>query len=295
VVATALAPADARRLWQVYEPYHAIVYFAVDGHRFYSEAGLKGGWMGYFASRSAAMGPVGPEVVLATFYNFHPRMVHRAIPDAWKFSSPEVVLDARLRVADEGLRGALGDLITSDHVTAARDLAWQAVEAARPEGRSLFAAHAALDRPTESHLSLWLAATCLREHRGDGHVATLVAEEVGGLEAHILISEAGSVPAEMLRQFRGWSDEEWAVAVEGLSARGLLDESGHLTDLGRELHERIERRTDELALEPLLVPGSDGFKELFEHLRILTDAILDSGAFPYPNPIALIRYSGGSR
>jgi hypothetical protein len=237
------------------------------------------------------MGPVGPEVVLATFYNFHPRMVYRAIPDAWKFSSPEAVLGARLRVADEGLRAALGDLVESDHVTAARDLAWRAVEAARPEGRPLFAAHAALERPKEAHLSLWLAATCLREHRGDGHVATLVAEGVSGLEAHILISEAGSVSAEMQRQFRGWSEEEWDAAVDTLSARGVLDATGRLTDLGRDLHERIERRTDELALEPLLVLGKNGFEELFGHLRVLTDAILEWGGFPYPNPIALTRYA----
>jgi hypothetical protein len=290
-VTSLLAPSDARRLWQLYEPYHGVVYFATDAHRNYSEAGLKGGWMGYFASRAAAMGPVGPEVVLATFYNFHPRMVFRAIPDAWTFSSTEAVLDARLRVADEGLRAALGDLVESDHVTSARDLAWRAVEACRPEGRPLFAAHSALDRPDEPHLSLWLATTCLREHRGDGHVATLVAEGIGGLEAHVLISEAGSVPAEMQRQFRGWSEEEWDAAVESLSQRGLLDEAGHLTELGRDLHERIERRTDELALEPLLVLDKDGFEELFGHLRVLTDAILEWGGFPYPNPIALTRYA----
>ena len=81
-------PAPARALWRRYEPYHAVVYFAPEGREQYSAAGLKGGWMGYFASRSAAMGPVPAEVVTATFYVFHPGMVARAIPDAWRLSSP---------------------------------------------------------------------------------------------------------------------------------------------------------------------------------------------------------------
>jgi len=86
-----------RAMWKVLEPCHAMIYFAAEARAAYSEAGLKGYWMGYFASRSAAMGPVGPEVVAATFYNFHPRMVARAIPDAWRFdarrSLDDVVLD----------------------------------------------------------------------------------------------------------------------------------------------------------------------------------------------------------
>ena len=45
-----------------------------------SEAGLRGFWMGYFAARSAPMGPVAAPVVTATFFNFNPMMVERALP-----------------------------------------------------------------------------------------------------------------------------------------------------------------------------------------------------------------------
>ncbi|HET9005763.1 MAG TPA: hypothetical protein VFQ04_03525, partial [Actinomycetes bacterium] len=72
----------ARRMWQALETLHMTVYFAPEPRDAYRRAGLRGGWMGYFASRAAAMGPVPAEVVMATFYNFHPRMVRRAIPDA---------------------------------------------------------------------------------------------------------------------------------------------------------------------------------------------------------------------
>ena len=41
-------------------------------------------------------------------------------------------------------------------------------------GRPLYAGHAALPWPTDELLALWHAASLLREHRGDGHVATLL-------------------------------------------------------------------------------------------------------------------------
>ncbi|HJU01185.1 MAG TPA: hypothetical protein VJ966_08275, partial [Actinomycetes bacterium] len=100
--------ATARRMWQALETLHMTVYWAPEPPEAYRRAGLRGGWMGYFASRSAAMGPVPPEVVMATFYNFHPRMVRRAIPDAWGFASPERVLAARREGADAALRRLLG-------------------------------------------------------------------------------------------------------------------------------------------------------------------------------------------
>src|SRR5262245_66460441 len=85
----------ARQMWRVLERYHAMIYFAPEAREAFTAAGLKGYWMGYFASRAAALGSVPANVVAATFYNFHPHMVARAIPDAWSFSSPERILAAR--------------------------------------------------------------------------------------------------------------------------------------------------------------------------------------------------------
>ena len=50
-------------------------------------------------------------VVTALFYNFHPQMVARAIPDAWSYASPAALLDARLAAMDGAMRRVLaGDL-----------------------------------------------------------------------------------------------------------------------------------------------------------------------------------------
>ena len=278
-------------MWQLLEPVHAVVYFAPESREAYSGAGLKGGWMGYFASRAAAMGPVPPEMVIATFYNFHPRMVRRAIPDAWTFSTPEKVLRARLDVADKALRRLLGREIESDHVRAAADLARRVAEAAEPPGRPLFAAHAALSWPDQTHLVLWHAATLLREHRGDGHVAALLANEIDGLEAHVLIATDYETPAEMQRANRGWSEEEWAAAEDGLLVRGLIDASG-LTDAGRRLRARIEDTTDRLALPPFAAVGARDCETLEAHLIEINRILTAGAAVPFPNPMGLTPASG---
>ncbi len=152
----------ARRMWWALEPYHAMVYFAPEARAAYGAAGLKGGWMGYFASRSAPMGPVPAEVVVATFYHFHPRLVHRAIPDAWTLSSPERVLAARYEGADTALRRLLGPVGGAAGLAEAAGLARRAAEGCDPAGRALFAGHASLPWPDGPRLALWHAATPTR-------------------------------------------------------------------------------------------------------------------------------------
>ena len=128
--------AMARHMWRALETLHMTVYFAPEPRDAYRRVGLRGGWMGYFASRSAAMGPVPAEVVMATFYNFHPRMVRRAIPDAWGFAPPERVLAARFEGADAALRRLLGGWVEGPEVEEAAGWPgrpWRA--RTRPAGR----------------------------------------------------------------------------------------------------------------------------------------------------------------
>lgn len=281
------APADARRLWRVLEPLHALIYFAPEALDHYRQVGLKGGWMGYFASRSAPMGPVPPQVVTATFFNFAPPMVERAIPDAWALAEPATILSARLAAADIALRRLLGDDIASPEVAEAAEIARAATEVATTEGRPLFGGHAALAWPDEPHLRLWHAATLLREHRGDGHVAVLTAESVTGLEAHILIVGQGVMPRSTMQAVRGWTDEEWDAAAEGLRSRNLIDGDDELTDEGRDLRTRVEARTDRLAVTPYSKLGGQRTERLYELARPLALRIVDQGGLPIPNPVGV--------
>jgi hypothetical protein len=280
-------PSTARRLWLLLEPLNAVVYFAPEAKPAYEQVGLRGYWMGYFASRSAAMGPVPPEVVIATFYNFHPDMVRRAIPDAWSLATPEAILAARLEVAGAGLRRLLGPAATAPQVAEAAELAMAAARAVDLGGRPLFAAHVGLDAPDDPLLALWHAACCLREHRGDGHVATLLMEGVDGCEAHVLLAAQGIVEPARQQERRGWSEQEWAVATERLVERRLLTAEGELTEVGHSLRAEIEDRTDALAVAPYAALGEERVEQLEAALTVLADASDPSAGIPYPNPIGL--------
>jgi len=277
----------ARRMWRLLEPYHAVIYFAPEAKERYEAAGLKGGWMGYFASRGAAMGPVSAEVIIATFYNFHPGRVRRAIPDAWRYSSPDKVLAARFDAADAALRRLLGEDVDGDAIRQAATLARAASLLCTPEGRPLFSAHAALEWPSQPHLVLWHAATLLREFRGDGHVAALVAHQIDGCEAHVLVAAAGVVPAAMLRESRWWSEDEWDAAAGRLRDRELVDDAGALTLEGKELRAGIEDLTDALALPPFAALGDEECRKLEELMRPIVARIHAAHGIVYPNPIGL--------
>lgn len=280
--------AFARTVWQVLEPVHAVTYFAPESREANRAVGLRGFWMGYFASRAAPLGAVAAGVVEAVFFNFHPAMVRRAVPDAWGFAAPDAVLRARAGAATAALRR-----VAPSAAAAAADtvpLLDRAVAAADGGGRPLFAANRdlAAQPPDDPVGALWQAATALREHRGDGHVAVLTAEGLDGCEAHVLHAACRQLPAAMLRDNRGWSEADWRAAEGRLAARGLLSADGGPTPEGRALRAHVEARTDALAVRPYraaLTTAEAG--RLVDRLTPLTDEVLAAGAIPFPNPMGL--------
>jgi hypothetical protein len=156
-------------------------------------------------------------------------------------------------------------------------------------GRPLFAANAALEPPGGPHLRLWHAATMLREHRGDGHVAALVAAGIDGCEAHLTLAASGTVPVSELQPNRGWPDAEWAAARGRLAARGLLDAAGGATREGAEPRRWVEDRTDEAALAPWRAVGEERSQRLLELLDRPVGLVVEGGGVPFPNPMGLPR------
>ena len=246
-----------------------MIYFAPEATRSYSDLGIPP-TSGYFASRSAPMGPVCAEVVIATFFNFHPRVVRAAIPSVWSISTPEAVLEARVDSADAALRRMLGDAVGSPEMARAAELTHAVAERAaeRVGGRALFAGHARLPWPDSPHLVLWHAQTCLREFRGDGHIAALLLAEISPVEALVVHVASGEVPIDFLKSTRGWSEEEWDAGVERVRSRGWLNPQAggeatlSLSEAGTTVRQRVEDETDLLAQYPYEAIGEDGCAEL---------------------------------
>lgn len=273
----------ARRMWKALEPFHAITYFAPETRQATDALGLKGGWMSYFGCRAAPLGAVGPEFVAAVFYNFHPAMVARSLPDAWTYAPPEQLLAARLTAVDIAVRRLFPDA----SFDRAAELARRAAELAPIAGRPLAAANASLEWPTDPALALWQATTILRESRGDGHVAALVAAGLSPCQALVTISAAGGPAKEVFQLNRRWSDEEWAEASDDLRDRGLLDASGVLTSDGRALREQVEETTDALADQGWRALGDESTTELHDLMYPLSAVLMADGLIPADNPMAM--------
>jgi hypothetical protein len=301
-------------MWTLFEPIHAVTYFTGDSRSAFAQAGLRGFWRGYFAGRAAPLGAIGAAVVTASFFNFAPAFVARAIPGVWDLITPEDALRARSAGATSALRGLLAGRETD--AAAAADLLSRAVGELDFSGRVLAAANAALpvpgsgasdgpgsgasdrpgsgasDRPGsgagDEHdgglARLWQAATVLREHRGDGHFAALAAADIDGCEA-VALRCLLDMRRKDLQPVRGWTDEAWDDALARLAARGWADGDGTLTSAGREAHAAVENATDWAASRPWAALGQEATAEIAAALTPLAQAC--ATVLPFPSPIGL--------
>lgn len=278
------AAVRTRHLWRCFETIHQVVYFSAHTARHNDALGLRGYWMGYFAMRSAPLGRVHHAVITATFFGFHRSRVCRALPDAWHYTTPEDALAARLSAADAALAELIGVEVD---VSESAELLWQAAQRADTTGRPLAAANQALPRPRTALGTLWQAATALREHRGDGHIAALLSRDITAAEAHQLKIAAGDATENDLRRGRGFPDQEWEDAKTALQKRGWTDSGGRLTRQGRSEREAVEDITDLAAAGPWRPPGTDADRVL-QLLEPVASVIQRSGLIPRPNPAGLV-------
>ncbi|MEV4939456.1 SCO6745 family protein [Streptomyces zaomyceticus] len=279
---TALPPRAGRRCHNALNPLHSTLYFSPDLDREFGALGFTDQSAMRLAARSAALGAVGPGTVAATFYNYSHELLARHLPGVWETASPSEVLDARLRTVDATLRRLLGEeTVASPEMAEAAELALRATEACTRHARPLYSAHADLPVPEEPHLAYWYAATLLREHRGDGHLAALLSaglDPVEALASHTATGK-GMAPRWVLGT-RGWRRADWEAAAERLRGRGLTDADGELTEAGTALRAELEDHTDRLDAAPYEHLGAAGVERLTELGRGFLVTAAGAGAFP---------------
>jgi len=277
----------ARRMWTLFEPVHTATYFAAEARAAFEAAGLRGFWRGYFAGRSAPLGPVTAAPVTASFYTFAPQMVSRALPAVWDLITPDQALEVREAGAVAALNRLLGGL--TDAATVAADMLCEAASDLDCSGRVLGGANAALPMPADPLARLWHAATVLREHRGDGHFAALLAADIDGCESVVL--RAGiDLPRTTIQPLRGWTDEQWTAAASRLTERGLVGSDGSATQAGAAMRAEIEATTDGVAARPWR--DEEFAADLAEVLYPI--ALACSAEVPAPNPVGAPSPDGGA-
>ncbi|MER6512281.1 hypothetical protein ABT158_36115 [Nonomuraea sp. NPDC001636] len=263
--------ARIHRMFELIEPIATATFSEVANEAFLA-VGMRNYWDGYFAGRAAPLGLAPAEVVHAVFYNFADGEVARHIPWVWGKITPQEAITVREQGSTAALRQMIGELAGSPGLARAADLATRAALSAPAEGRPLYAGLRALDVPEEPVARLWHAATLLREHRGDGHNAALVAHGIGGTEAHVLMAVSLGMRAEEFGRIHHLPKARLAAVVDGLRDRGLVDAAGGFTDAGRETKRRIEALTDELAAPAYDVLSADELDELAAELEPIAAA-----------------------
>ncbi len=265
----------ARRMFDLVEPIGVIPYSADEPNEAMFALGFTNYWDTYFAGRAAPLGSSVPAgVVHALFYNFGPGEVARHIPKVWATTTPEAAIAARQQGCVHALRRILGDLIDTPDFTRAVELLTKAATSAPLEGRPMYAALRALPLPQEPVARLFHAASLLREHRGDGHIAALMAEGIGGLEAHVLLALDLGIPAPTFGRIHHLPSALLTDLINGMKAQGLIRDEKTFTPAGRKVKNRVETLTDDLAVVPYEVLETTELDELIAALEPLAQKLI---------------------
>lgn len=274
---TAMDPAAVHDVHMMINLVHRFVYFVPETGEEYGALGITGQGA-YFGPRAAPLGPVPPEVVLATFYNFSPAAVLPACTGLWDQASPAAFQAARFRVVQRAL-ARVGATLDAEQVAEARSIVDPVVAGLDLAGKPLAAANAAVALPADPLVALWQRLTVIREWRGDAHIALLVANGLGPCDCMVVQVGTGRFPLSITQATRRWDEAQWKAAVDRLAARAWVDAEGAMTEHGIAERDRIEADTDRLCA-PIWAPvGDAGARRLTELITPLHDAMVAAGTY----------------
>ncbi|QIK65950.1 hypothetical protein G7072_06015 [Nocardioides sp. HDW12B] len=229
----------ARRLRDAIEPIATICFWSEPAYDAYAAEGLDF-LQGYVYGRGCVLGDAEPAVAAAAFGVFEPGLVADLFASGRATCSVEAVRAAKQHGAVAALRECIGDPEELADVVA---VLRRACEAADPTGRALHAGLTSLPWPDDLVGQLWHACSILREHRGDGHLAALVAAGVDGVQANQLTELWVGWDPLAYTGSRAWAPETMGAGTASLEARGWVAD-GALTDAGRQVREDLETATD---------------------------------------------------
>lgn len=229
---------------------------------------------GYVWGRAAALGEPSPSLVAATFGVFEPSM----IGGVYEVGAAAVSRTAILAARTDGATASIEAVTTPDECSAIAEPLLVALDRLDGLGRPLFSALRSLDRPESAAGRLWRAAELVREHRGDGHLAALVAAGLGAVEANVLTELWLGFGLGEYSGTRGFGPDALAGAVADLEHRRWLAD-GRLTDAGRLARADIEEVTD--ASQQCLVDGCGAdLDAVVAAAEVISARLIEARCFP---------------
>ena len=228
----------------------------------------------YVWGRAAGLGDVSGTTAAATFAWFEPGLVS-ALVEAGRAALPR---DQVLEVRDLESAAGLADDLAGEDVDAVAVRLLELTADLDGFGRPLFAGlrgRAVPDSPTGR---LQRGCELVREYRGDGHVAVVLAAGVCAVEANILTELWTGMELGSYTSTRGWSPEIQAEAVAQLEARGWVAGAA-LTAAGTAAREDLEAATD-LACGALVQGLGADLEDVVARLDAWGQRCIDAASFP---------------
>ena len=281
----------ARALGGALEPVVGQVYFSPECHANYVALGFQPSpgdmngvampeMVSYFTSRGSLMGQVPGELVAAAFAVFNPVIVIPAVTAGWQVTDASTVCTARRDGAIAQLERVLGH--APDGIDDVRNVLRRIVDVLRPEGRPLYAGTLSQPVPTMSLGAVWHYGDMLREFRGDCHTAAWIAAGLDATEIGLLTELFWGLPLKSYSRTRGWSEDDYAAAIERLESRGLIRD-GAFTKTGRDLREQVEVSTDLQMTAAVRALGDDADR-VIARLTSWSDAVRAAKGYPASGP-----------
>lgn len=276
IPAPELPTTPARRLRDALEPIATQGWWSRPPNERLAALGL-GFFDGYVWGRAAALGEPAAPVVVATFGVFEPGLLMAVYDQARSTASRDDVLAAR----EQGAVESLVSLVSDADAAAIADPLLDALAALDGMGRPLFSALRGLPLPVSPHGRLWRSAELVREHRGDGHLATCVAAGLDAVTSNVLTELWLGYDLGAYSGTRGFAGEQLATTLAMLEAGGWVAD-GALTDAGRTRRLSIEQQTD-ATQEQLVTRLGSAIDAVTAAAAVISEQILASGSFP-PDP-----------
>lgn len=197
----------------------------------------------------------------------------------WEQVEPSAVVEAHRASVPLTAARVFGESVDVERLVRLGVLLTDIVARLDTAGRPFAAANQALATPAEPWAKFWHACNTLREYRGDGHIAALVAADLDVIEAQLLTCAWArrDIDVELLRKTRQYTEAEWVDGQLRLADRGLLAQGGALTPAGRALREDIEARTNRASMRPWNLLSAADCADTYEFLADLSEQLIRSG------------------
>lgn len=229
---------------------------------------------GYVWGRAAALGTPAPAVVAATFGVFEPAFIGAVYSAGAAAVGRDDILSARA----EGASESVASIADPDECARIADPLLDAIWELDGLGRPLFSALRDLPVPPSPAGRLWRAAELVREHRGDGHLAAVVASGLTAVQANVLTERWLGFALGEYSATRGYGRELLDQALVALGQCGWFD-GDELTDAGRAARDEIESSTD-ASQAPLVDALDDHLDALTAQAASVSARLVDARSFP---------------